>query len=154
MDWIQAHLLLNHVPVIGTWIGAGALIYGLLARREEARRLALGLLVVVALSAVPAFFSGSEAEERAEQLPGVSSAEVSEHEAAATFALGGCLLVGLVAITALLVSRRRPAIPTGWLVAVLVLALWCSAVLARTAHLGGMIRHPEIRGGFSAQLPS
>lgn len=154
MDWIQAHLLLNHVPVIGTWIGAGMLIFGLLARREEARRLALGLLVVVALSAVPAFFSGSEAEDRAEQLPGVSSAEVSEHESAAAFALGGCLLVGLVAITALLVSRRRPAIPTGWLVAVLVLALWCSAVLARTAHLGGMIRHPEIRGGFSAQLPS
>ncbi len=105
MDWIQVHLLLNHVPVIGTWIGTGVLVWGLVARKEETRRLALGLLAIVALAAAPAFFSGSEAEERAEALPGVSSAEVSEHESAADFALAGCMVLGVVAIAALLVSR-------------------------------------------------
>jgi hypothetical protein len=149
MDWIQGHLLINHVPVIGTWIGTAVLAWGLFTRKEDVRRLALGLLAIVALSAVPAFFSGSEAEDRAQGLPGVSSAEISEHESAADFALASCTIVGLVAIAALVVSRRRPAVPRAWLVAVLCLALWCSAVLARTAHLGGLIRHPEIRGGFS-----
>jgi hypothetical protein len=154
MDWIQVHLLLNHVPVIGTWLGTGVLVYALVARREESRRLALGLLAIVALSAAPTFFSGSEAADRAEALPGVSSADVSEHEEAADFALASCTIVGLVAIAALVVSRRRPAVPRAWLTAVLLLALWCSAVLARTAHLGGLIRHPEIRGGSSQSLPS
>ncbi len=152
VDWIQAHLIINHVPVVGTWLGAGVLVYGLVARQEQVRRLALGLLAIVALSAAPAFFSGAEAEDRAEGLPGVSSADVSEHESAADFALAGCMVLGLVAAVALFVSRRRTAVPTGWLVAVLVLALWCSAVLARTAHLGGLIRHPEIRGGPSEAL--
>ncbi len=154
MDWIQVHLLLNHVPVIGTWLGTGVLVYGLVARREESRRLALGLLAVVALTAGPTFLSGSQAEDRAEGLPGVSTADVSEHEAAADFALAACAIVGLVAIAALVVSRRRPAVPRAWLAAVLLLALWCSAVLARTAHLGGLIRHPEIRGGASQPLRS
>jgi hypothetical protein len=147
MDWIQVHLLLNHVPVIGTWLGTGVLAWGLVVRKEEVRRLALGLLAIVALAAAPAFLSGSEAEDRAEELPGVSSAQVSEHESSADFALGGCVILGLVAIAALIVSRRRPAVPLGWLAAVLCLALVCSAILARTAHLGGAIRHPEIRGG-------
>ena len=154
MDWIQAHLLLNHVPVIGTWIGAFVLVYGLVTRKEETRRVALGILALVALSAVPAFFSGAQAEDRAESLPGVSSAEVSEHESAADFALAGCMVLGVVAIAALVASRRRPAVPTAWLAVVLGLALLCSAILARTAHLGGMIRHPEIRGGSSESLPS
>jgi len=149
MSWIQLHLLINHVPVIGTWLGTGALLFGLLSRREEARRLALGLLAIVALAATPAFLSGSESEDRAQQLPGVSSADISEHESSADFALGGCVLLGVVAIAALFVSRRRAAIPAGWLAAVLVLALLCSAILARTAHLGGEIRHPEIRSGSS-----
>jgi hypothetical protein len=152
MDWVQAHLLVNHVPVIGTWIGAGVLAWGLVARKEQVRRVALGLLAIVALSAALAFFSGSEAEDRAEALPGVSSADVSEHESAADFALAGCMVLGAVAIAALLVSRKRQAIPTGWLAAVLGLALVCSAILARTAHLGGAIRHPEIRGGPAQPL--
>ena len=152
MDWIQVHLLLNHVPVIGTWIGTGVLVWGLVARKEETRRLALGLLAIVAIAAAPTFFSGSGAEERAEALPGVSSAEVSEHESAADFALAGCMVLGVVAIAALLVSRKRQAVPAGWLAAVLCLALFCSALLARTAHLGGAIRHPEIRGGPSEPL--
>ncbi len=150
MNWIQLHLLLNHVPVIGTWLGTGLLVYGLVRRSEEARRLALGFLAVVALAGAPTFFSGSQAEDAAEKLPGVMTAMVSEHEAAADFALGWCTVLGLVAIAALVVSRRRPAIATGWLVAVLVISLFCSAVLARTAHLGGLIRHPEV----SSSAPS
>jgi hypothetical protein len=147
MDWIQAHLLVNHVPVIGTWLGSAVLVWGLVVRKEEVRRLALGLLAIVALAAAPAFLSGSEAEDRAQELPGVSSAQISEHESAADFALAGCMILGIVAIAALVVSRRRPAVPAGWLAAVLCLALLCSAILARTAHLGGAIRRPEIRGG-------
>jgi hypothetical protein len=153
MDWIQGHLLINHLPVIGTWIGTGVLAWGLVIRKEDVRRLALGLLAIVALSAAPAFLSGSEAEDRAEGLPGVSSSEISDHESAATWALGACVVLGLAAIGVLLACRRK-AIPAGWLAGVLCLALVCSALLAWTAHLGGAIRHPEIRGGSSAPLRS
>jgi hypothetical protein len=152
MNWVQAHLVLNHLPVVGTWIGAGLLAWGLLTRKEDVRRAALGLLAMVALSAVPAFFSGIGAEERVAELPGISSAEISDHEAAAVVALAGCMLLGVVAVAALLVSRRRQAVPAGWLATVLCLALLCSAILAQAAHLGGMIRHPEIRGGPAQSL--
>jgi hypothetical protein len=152
MDWIQGHLLINHLPVIGTWIGTGVLAWGIVTRKEEVRRLALGLLAIVALSAAPAYLSGSEAEDRAQDLPGVSSADVGDHEAAASVSLGGCVVLGLVAIGILLVFRRQKAIAAGWLAGVLCLALVCSALLAWTAHLGGVIRHPEIRGGLSEPL--
>ncbi len=154
MDWIQAHLLVNHVPVIGVWIGSAVLAWGIVTRRAETRRLALGLLAILALSAAPAYLSGSEAEDRAEALPGVSAADVSDHETAASIALGGCTVLGLAAAAVLLGFRRRESIGTGWLAAVLALAIVCSALLAWTAHLGGEIRHPEIRGASSQVLRS
>jgi hypothetical protein len=152
MDWIQAHLLFNHVPVIGVWIGALVLAWGLVKRKDETRRLALGLLAILALSAAPVYLSGNEAEDRAESLPGVSVVQVSDHESAASVALAGCVLLGLVAAAVLVAFRRRETIATGWLTGVLGLALVCSALLAWAAHLGGEIRHPEIRGAFSRML--
>jgi hypothetical protein len=80
------------------------------------------------------------------KLPGVSEDLIDRHEDAATFALVGVEIVGVVALGGLfLFSRAR--VP-GWLVAVvLVLSLAESGLLAWTAYVGGQIRHSEIRPG-------
>jgi hypothetical protein len=153
MSWIEWHLAVNHLPVIGTWVATALLAWGLLVKKEDVRRLALGVLVLVALSALPAYLSGSKAEESAGTLPGVSSADVADHEEAAGVAVGGCVLLGLASSSALLLFRQPRQIPLPWLLGVLAFAILCSAVLAWTAHLGGAIRHPEIRDAGPVLAP-
>lgn len=53
MNWAHVHLLLNHVPVLGTIFGLALLGYALMRRNDGLTRVALGVFVVVALLALP-----------------------------------------------------------------------------------------------------
>lgn len=146
MNAAHVHLAINHLPVIGIFFGLVALAAAALRGSEELKRLALLLLVVVGLFSLPAYFSGRSAEEIVEALPGVESDRIEEHEDAGLMAAIGAGLLGLVAAGALWVFRLPRRLP-GWVVGTaLVLALVVGGLMARTADLGGEIRHQEIRG--------
>jgi uncharacterized membrane protein len=144
MNGGQLHLALNHLPVAGAIFGAGMLVLGMVARSETLRRGALAVLALAALSGPAAFLSGEPAEEVAERIPGISETMIEEHEEAASIALGAVAIAGAVAVAGLIFIRRRGAAPKGLYPLVLVLALAAAAILGRAAHLGGLIRHPEI----------
>jgi hypothetical protein len=76
----------------------------------------------------------------------VSEALIEHHEEAADRALAMTLAAGLVAAAALLAVRvrRERAIRILFAVA-LVGALASAGMMAQVAHLGGQIRHEEIR---------
>lgn len=146
MNAPQVHLMMNHVPVIGVLFAVLALAIGLLWRSAAVLRLALAVLVLVALAAIPVFLSGEPAEETLEDLAGVSHASIESHGDAAKPVMIGLELLGLVALVALLRYRARVVAPRlAALLLVAVIAL--GGALAWTAHLGGKIRHPELRGG-------
>jgi hypothetical protein len=141
----QLHLMLNHVPVIGTLFVALTLAAGLLFRSAALLRFGMVMLVGVALAAAPVFFSGEPAEESIEHMAGVSEPSIEAHEdmaKTASIALGA---LGLLAIAGLLFARGG-APSRGLATATLVFALAVGGAMAWTAHLGGGIRHPEIRG--------
>lgn len=48
MNAMHLHLLLNHVPVLGTIFGLALLVPALLRRRDELKRVVLGCLIVTA----------------------------------------------------------------------------------------------------------
>jgi uncharacterized membrane protein len=145
MNAAHWHLLVNHLPVIGTLFVVLLLIAGFLRSSGEVQKLSLVFAVVVALTAVAAYLTGDPAEHVVENLPGVTSFAIHVHEEFAevafvlTACLGGLALVGLVAF------RRRAKPPAAFMVAVLVLALVSAGTMAWTANLGGKIRHTEIR---------
>jgi beta-lactamase regulating signal transducer with metallopeptidase domain len=72
MNWAHIHLLLNHVPVLGTIFGLALLGYAVLKRSEALKRAALGVFVAVALLALPVYFTGEPAEEAVQSAAGVS----------------------------------------------------------------------------------
>lgn len=148
MNPAQVHLALNHVPVVGMIVVVVALGSGLLFRTGALLRFALYLLVGLSLAAIPVYFSGGQAEEQIEDAVGVKHATIDEHEDAATFGSIGVAILGLVALVSL-IRIRSAAIPRGLGLAMLVATLFMGVVLARTAHLGGQIRHPELRGELS-----
>jgi len=94
---VHLHLVLNHVPVLGTAFGRALVGWALLRRSEELKKISLGVFIIVALLAIPAYLTGEPAEELVENLPGVSKASIEQHEETAQAAFAGVLIVGVAA---------------------------------------------------------
>jgi hypothetical protein len=124
------------------------------ARSAATRRFGLVLLVVAGLAAIPTQMSGEGAEEIVEDRPGVSEALIERHEDAAGVALALAVLGGAIAAAALAAGRvGRVRAAHALFVAALATALVDAAALGWVAHLGGEIRHDEIRVASAGAVP-
>jgi len=139
--------LLNHFPIIGTIIGIAMLVLGLVSRSNAIKRASLVLLFAMALMTVPVYLTGEPAEDRVENAIGVSKQILEEHEDTAKLTFAAMGLVGLVAFVVLIISFRASKYTNFGCAAALVVALTALGLTARTANLGGQIRHAEIRSG-------
>lgn len=148
MNAAYIHLSLNHVPVLGTIFGLLLLAVGVVRRNQTLLRAGWVTLVVVALAAVPVYLTGEGAEEIVHHEPGVNDAAIEAHEEIALVAFIGMEVLGLLALVALVLSRR-PSAPRWLGPASLVLALVVAGLMGVTAERGGHIHHPEIEGGAS-----
>ena len=151
MNTVHLHLLLNHLPVVGTVIGTLLLAVALLRRSDELGRISLGLFGLLGVIALGVYLTGEPAEDAVEKLPGVSHALLDRHQDAALVATIVLGVIGAAALASLLLYRRR-ALPRWVTVLGFGAALAASATMAYTANLGGQIRHTEIRAG--AVLPA
>ena len=147
------HLMLNHLPVLGSLFGVALL--GVAVRRKSAELTHAGLvtLVIAALAAIPAFLTGEGAEHAVEHLPGVGESLIERHADMAGVALAFLEIAGGLALATLILERvgraHRALAP-----ATLAVAAIASVLMGYTALLGGEIRHTEIRGGTAASAPA
>ena len=138
------HLFLCHVPVMAIVFGLGGLAFGLWRGSREIQKAALGMFIVAAILAVPSYLTGEPASGTIKGLPGFSERILEQHQAAAGVALAGCIALGIVALAGLIHFRGR-AVAAWFVVLLLVGGLVVGVLMARTANLGGQIRHSEIR---------
>lgn len=150
MDSVRIHLVLNHLPVIGSGLALLALLVGIVRANLTVIRTALAL-AVVALAAVPVVsWSGEEAEkvvEDAAWLDADGAEWLDEHEERGEVAINTLLSALAVCVIALAIGAWRES----WLrVAAIVAAVSLAIGLGNglwAAASGGKIRHTEIRNG-------
>jgi hypothetical protein len=148
MNAAHLHLILNHIPVIGILAGFIILTWGVIRRSDEVKTLGLAALVVTALVAIPVYLTGEPAEEIVENLPGVSKNLIELHEDSAKVSLIFAMIAGGLAIVSLISRRLRSTVVAKVaIVSTLAVSLAASILMARTANLGGQIRHSEIQAG-------
>lgn len=142
MSAAQLHLGLVHFPVVGSFFSLILLALALRQRSDLLFRVGCGFTVFCALAAAASYFTGGEAFEalRAE----LNSDVVEQHALIARGAFLLYTLGGVLALVALLQELQGESVGRGmrWLLpaingAVFGLLLW-------VAHLGGLIRHPEL----------
>lgn len=139
------HLILNHLPVVGSMAAVLLLGWAWIKNTDDLKRVALASLVLVAVVAIPAFLTGEPSERHIKGLQGLSARWMSNHEEMAEVATWVTVAVGGLALAALIVFRKLNTLPR-WVVGVLLLAcLVVCGLMARTANYGGKIRHAEIR---------
>lgn len=147
------HLLLNHFPTIGTIIAIGLYLGAIFRNNDDLRRASLAIFFGLAILTLPTFMSGNAAEAEVEDLPGISKAIVEAHEDAAVLSFIAMQLTGAASWLALWQMRRRSR-PLHWHTPViLLLSMTTFALMARTANIGGEIRHPEIVLSGAAEAP-
>jgi uncharacterized membrane protein len=144
MNLAHVHLLLNHVPTVGTAIAIALLVLAFIRKNDELKRVSLEIFFVIALLTIPAYLSGVSAEKQIKDREGVSLAMIAAHESAAVTSLVLMQLTGAFAWFALWKFRRTLRWGRTAMFAVVLLSALTLAVTARTANLGGEIRHPEI----------
>ena len=143
MNFDHLHLLLNHVPIIGFFVGVGLFVASFTGTNEDLRRSALIIFAAVALVTIPTFASGVGADRSIAGEPGISEALVRRHEGAAMLGLWFVEATGAAAVMVLWRSRRTTGSPREGLATVLVLAIVAAVLMGRTGNTGGDIRHPE-----------
>jgi uncharacterized membrane protein len=140
----HVHLLLNHIPTIGTTVALGLLLLSFVRNNDDLRRVSLEVFFLVALFTLPAYMSGVAAQAALEKEESVSKTAIIAHQNAALWAFLLMQATGLVAWIGLWQFRRLTR-PASWAVgATLLLAVLTLTVVTRAANLGGEIRHPEI----------
>ena len=148
MTATHLHLLLNHLPILGSFFGLALLAGGSVSHGGQLwlTRAALAFFIVVGVSAVGANLTGESAEHAVMKLPGVTRRAIHEHEEASEVALIAASLLGAAALATLLLQQRNHPATRRALWAVWGLALITAGLMARTGYEGGKIRRPELRG--------
>jgi uncharacterized membrane protein len=149
MSAVHLHLMLNHVPVVGTIIGILLLAVALLRRSSELAKVTLGLFALLGAAALAVFLTGEPAEELVEKLPGFSEAITHAHEEVAELAVVASVGLGVLALAALALFRGR-ALPRWVIAGGLALAIVAGGLMGYTGYLGGQVRHTEVRAAAVA----
>ena len=147
MNAAQIHLALNHLPVVLPLVATPLLAIGLIRGSLDVQEVAWALLFLAAVAAWPVYLSGEPTEAIAKNYPGVSRLAIHDHQQSAKITLVLLQIVGALSLLRWLWSRRRRAMPrlVDW--ALVLLALVAFGSVARTGHLGGLVRHEEIQRG-------
>ncbi|WP_066508454.1 hypothetical protein [Rufibacter sp. DG15C] len=147
MNDAHYHLLLNHLPILGSLFGALLLASGFATRSVSVLKAGMTTILISSLLTVPAYFTGEPAEEMVERFAGVRHDDIEAHEEAAEFALWAMGAAGAAAVMGLMttsVRGSRSQKPRTWAVITLIVSVLAFGVMALAGITGGQIRHSEL----------
>ena len=146
MNAAHIHLMVVHLPVVLCPLVLVLLAWGQLRHNDVYLRQGYTILILCAAAGVVAFYSGPSAFELLQEKLVAERDLVEDHAAIARAAFIVTLVGGVLALQALLqFAQEEP--PARWLrTTILLTTLLACYLMAWSAHLGGQIRHPEVRG--------
>ena len=139
------HLIVVHLPVVACPLTLLLLLVAHQQRSDLLFKLGYSSIIGCAVAAAVAYYSGPEAYEQLEEILVTHKSWVEQHAVIARAAFVVLIINAVLAIQALLqfAQDEPPARWLRWLIAIFLLAV--CYLLAWSAHLGGEIRHTEIR---------
>jgi hypothetical protein len=150
---VEAHLALNHVPLVGLAFGMVFFVAGLTRRSSAALRTGLRVFVAVGILALPVAGSGLMSASALENAAWLDAEALAGHQQAGIVTLGVLVTLGGLS-GAMLSSSRKATTLAGWgRTTTLVLALVGVGACSWTAYVGGRLRHSELRLVRSKERP-
>jgi uncharacterized membrane protein len=145
MNDAHLHMVVNHFPIIGTILGLGILIVGVLLKNNTVKNTAYCLFIVAAIFAVFSMGTGEGAEEMVEDMPNIGKQIIHEHEEMAEKLALVLYALGIVSLLGLYLNAKKHAKANLVSFLAIVIALIGVFFAQQTGTSGGEIRHTEIR---------
>lgn len=146
MNTAHWHLILNHVPILGTLACIVIITFGLLRKNRDTQLLGLTGIVTMALVSLIVMETGESAEEIVEKIPGIAEAAMEAHEDAAKVANIILIGSGILAVIAWALHFFKRGIYAVVLWFTLAVSAVAFGFMGYTGYLGGKIRHTETTG--------
>jgi hypothetical protein len=147
---LEAHLFLNHVPLIGLVFGLVFLVAGLKRSSDAALRASLRIFVAMSVIVVLVAGSGLVSANILADATWLDADALSRHRLAGIFTLAVFVTLGGFSGAMLSFSRNTSTLPAWRRTTVLVLALVAFGACLWTAYAGGRLRHSELRQARSS----
>jgi uncharacterized membrane protein len=141
MDWVLAHLVLNHFPIILLIMGAGASVVALAVPRIAAWGFVYTCLMVAGFLSPFVLLTGSRAEETVEETWFVEEEVLEEHEETGEKAAWVFLLIGFGAAAARRIEKLSPERARVLRLTIAVAGVGGALLAGYTGFLGGRIVH-------------
>ena len=145
MNDAHLHMVVNHFPIIGTILGLGILITGLILKNNSVKSTAYVLFVVAAVFALFSMGTGEGAEELVEDMPSIGKEIIHEHEEMAEKLALILYALGVVSLAGLYLNYKKHAKANLVSFLAIVIAIIGVFFAQQTGTSGGEIRHTEIR---------
>jgi uncharacterized membrane protein len=152
MNLAHVHIILNHVPSLGSIAGLLLLIAGIYKKDEAIKQFAYGVLVLITMAVLPTYISGAEAQRLVEKNPSFSAGIVQMHQNAAMITLLCMTAAGMFAWLGLWEYRRHARSGSLTTMATLLSTMAAVAAVLITGSIGGKISHVEIRDAGDAAI--
>lgn len=145
MNDAHLHLVVNHFPIIGTILGLGILITGIILKNNTVKITAYVLFIVAAIFAAFSMATGEGAEELVEDMPSIGKQIIHEHEEMAEKLAIILYVLGAVSLAGLFLNYKKHT--KAQLISYIALIIAIAGVFfaQQTGTTGGEIRHTEIR---------
>ena len=145
MNDAHLHMVVNHFPIIGTILGLGILITGIILKNNSVKNTAYFLFIVAAVFAAFSMGTGERAEELVEDMPYVGKQIIHEHEEMAEKLAVVLYALGVISLVGLFLSYKNNS-KVKFVSYVAVVVAFVGVFFAQqTGTTGGEIRHTEIR---------
>lgn len=148
MNLPHLHLLLNHWPILGTFIALALFIVALVTRSRDIKQISFILFALVALVAIPVYLSGNAAADAMKKELTTEKMLIDAHEGSALLAFSFIEITGMFSLFGLWQFARSAKDEThtaAWpSTAVLIFGLATAAFVTLAGNTGGDIRHSEI----------
>lgn len=145
MNDAHLHLVVNHFPIIVTFLGFGILVVGLFLKNNSVKNTAYVLFVIAAVFAIASMATGEGAEELVEDMPSIGKKIIHEHEELAEKLAILLYATGIFSLLSLYSSVKNNKFAKTLSYLTLILSLAASILAVGVGTSGGEIRHTEIR---------
>lgn len=145
MNDAHLHMVVNHFPIIGTILGLGILIVGIILKNNSVKNTAYALFIVAALFALASIATGDGAEELVEDMPNIGNRIINEHEEIAEKLAIVLYLLGAISILGIVLNLKNHSKAKFISFVAVIVAIVGAYLTILAGTSGGEIRHTEIR---------
>lgn len=146
MNAAHLHIILNHIPIIGSLFSIFILLIGIIKNSDDVKKVCMLVVILTSLLTIPTYLSGDKAEGMIEgNYEDVDEQYIHEHEEFALYSFIAMNITGAIALISMFLYKKPKLLPNSFAYFILALLIIVNGMMAYTGNLGGRIHHPEIR---------